>query len=653
MVQKQVSVRIVSQGGDKLKAEFAQIGQVGETSFGRVQRSSTAMGGSLQNAGFQVQDFFVQVAAGTSATQALAQQLPQLLGGMGLIGVLAGTAVAAIAVLGKGLLGARDDAAALEQTIRALDDAVSSLETANGRAAKGFNDLRATYGANAEAARQLFEIQREIAQMRADQAFGAASRDVAGAIGGGVVDFSAEQLRVNADLLQQAKTDYAEITAQIEAFGDINSAVAQAEWEALQQRKIGNDLAFRSLVEYRSELETIADTFGVSEQAASALAVAAAQVAEADTSADRLTAARALSEAIYEQTDGLRGASTEAMDLYDSLLDAVSAGLDLSALDIASGIRSGADEAARLADNLLNASRNYGRIQNTGQSGPDAARRAVLDLNAPGVVTGTLASGAGGAFVAPPSRSSGGGGRSGGGGGGGGGARQPDLTREAQRLYEQTRTEAEKFAAEQERINVLFQQGLIEADTYQRAIDMIGEKYRGAGESQDFFAGVTQDLKDAFLDAAVTGEASFERIGQAIKRAALEALIFGEGPLAKVFGGGLLGGLLGGRRSGTGILGLPSFDGGGFTGSRPRVGGMDGKGGFLAMLHPEETVLDHTRGHRAGGGASVNLTVSIDARGAQEGVAEQIDRKMAQALPELERRAVAAVARSRSRGALV
>ena len=50
------------------------------------------------------------------------------------------------------------------------------------------------------------------------------------------------------------------------------------------------------------------------------------------------------------------------------------------------------------------------------------------------------------------------------------------------------------------------------------------------------------------------------------------------------------------------ILGnLLTFDGGGYTGNAPRSGGLDGKGGFLSVLHPRETVLDHTRGQSAGG----------------------------------------------------
>ncbi|GLS27734.1 hypothetical protein [Marinibactrum halimedae] len=41
---------------------------------------------------------------------------------------------------------------------------------------------------------------------------------------------------------------------------------------------------------------------------------------------------------------------------------------------------------------------------------------------------------------------------------------------------------------------------------------------------------------------------------------------------------------------------MQSFDGGGFTGYGPRSGGIDGKGGFPAILHPNETVMDHTKG---------------------------------------------------------
>ena len=40
-------------------------------------------------------------------------------------------------------------------------------------------------------------------------------------------------------------------------------------------------------------------------------------------------------------------------------------------------------------------------------------------------------------------------------------------------------------------------------------------------------------------------------------------------------------------------IGVPGFDGGGYTGDGARSGGLDGKGGFLSVLHPQETVIDH------------------------------------------------------------
>ena len=57
------------------------------------------------------------------------------------------------------------------------------------------------------------------------------------------------------------------------------------------------------------------------------------------------------------------------------------------------------------------------------------------------------------------------------------------------------------------------------------------------------------------------------------------------------------------------FLGLPSFDGGGYTGSGPRSGGLDGKGGRLAMVHPDETVIDHTKG-QSYGSAPVYVTIN-------------------------------------------
>lgn len=86
-----------------------------------------------------------------------------------------------------------------------------------------------------------------------------------------------------------------------------------------------------------------------------------------------------------------------------------------------------------------------------------------------------------------------------------------------------------------------------------------------------------------------------------------------------------------------------SFDGGGFTGGGGRSGGVDGKGGFPAILHPNETVVDHTRGQ--GGAAPVNVTLNIST-----GVAQTVRAEIANLLPQITNAAKAAVIDARKRG---
>lgn len=71
-----------------------------------------------------------------------------------------------------------------------------------------------------------------------------------------------------------------------------------------------------------------------------------------------------------------------------------------------------------------------------------------------------------------------------------------------------------------------------------------------------------------------------------------------------------------GSGGGGGILGaitsFLSFEGGGRTPSGPRTGGLDGKGGFLAVVHPDETWIDETKpGARSQRGHVTHNNVAI------------------------------------------
>ena len=89
-----------------------------------------------------------------------------------------------------------------------------------------------------------------------------------------------------------------------------------------------------------------------------------------------------------------------------------------------------------------------------------------------------------------------------------------------------------------------------------------------------------------------------------------------------------------------------AFDGGGYTGSGPRSGGLDGKGGFMAMLHPRETVVDHTKGQGVGGEV-INVTQNINV---STGVQQTVRAEIKQLMPQIADSAKAAVVDAKRRG---
>ena len=89
---------------------------------------------------------------------------------------------------------------------------------------------------------------------------------------------------------------------------------------------------------------------------------------------------------------------------------------------------------------------------------------------------------------------------------------------------------------------------------------------------------------------------------------------------------------------------IPSGDGGGYTGNGARSGGLDGKGGFMAMLHPQETVVDHTKG---GSGAGVTVVQNINVT---TGVQQTVRAEIRQLMPQIAASAKGAVLDAKRRG---
>ena len=223
------------------------------------------------------------------------------------------------------------------------------------------------------------------------------------------------------------------------------------------------------------------------------------------------------------------------------------------------------------------------------------------------------------------------------GGGGGGIASNTDQEREAidgvvDSLKDQIAAIGETSTA-RKTAQALRQAGVsLYSKEGQQIADLV-EQYAEMQEAQRINEDISRSLKDAILDFALEGTDALDGMTKAFQRMALEAALFGEGMMGNG-GGGLIGGLVdsaagalsgllggsasagGGGSASAGPLTGPNiivdnYDGGGYTGSGARTGGLDGRGGFMAMMHPRERVYDESRGQSRGqqGGVVNNIKV--------------------------------------------
>lgn len=524
MNQHSIGVRMQVVGGDRVKAELVQIGRTGTQSLDGITKSSRATSFQMQNAALQVGDFFVQVAGGQSATRALAQQLPQLLGGFGLFGALAGAAFAALSPLVAKMFDGEDVSRELDERMKSLADSTRAHADAVKAAQVPIAELAAQYGALADEvlrARQNM-VDLTAAQSMSDQnaALDATARTVGGAaldiIGPADID-ALDEFIVKGEIARSK-------LAELDAFSPDGRMIAE-QLAAVQQ---------------------LADAYGLT-------AEEALRLVQASTLMENTSGVEAQAEA----ADALRAALVDAfgsVEAVDAALPGVLGKLDAlvdSAGRFASNMAASADEAIRMAQNFAAAQQKIaaeGKVY-SGRGGDPRTS------NSQGVGEFTYSGPALDANNNPVVR----GGRSGGGGGGGGGV--DPRVREAERWFERTRTAAERYAEELADLNELQKLGYLDADTYARAVEEIGKSYGTASDQAKFFEGVQTDLKEGLLDAIVSGKDLadvFENLAKSIARAALEAALFNTGPFAAGGGtgggllGGLLGGLFGGFRAGGG-----------------------------------------------------------------------------------------------------
>lgn len=540
--------------------------------------------GGARNALLQINQLGQQAAATGDVMGALAIQMPDILGGFGgLPALIAGAAVGLGAAFIPKLMESRNETKALEQDLMATFGTAQSAADAAREAQDRYTAAIALTGPaqslvtgeilqnlqlEAQAREALAELERmklEDQRRAAEQALASERRELENLI-------SVEIAASRRPPLRGRETEV-EITARVR---EENEAIVRS----IQRQQAELDLVNALLGQNGDEASTFVDSL-IEAQAASesvAGAVGGVDFGEAIQGARALSAELGITLHQAMQIRGLVGGAAQARNA-ETVYDPRDPRFDA--------------EAARL-----------GRMRDQ-MGAMDAATVSPFDTDRMRQEAEAAAKAA--------SR----GARSGGSSGGSRATKVDPREREAAQVIkeiESARVAAlsatQRYNEELRDLQELERMGYLSASEYASAVSMIETELRDT-RFEPLISGIDQ-VSDSMARAVIEGkgvQGALAAVGVAAQQAAQQVLASGlRNLLMSVLvpgggaGGGFLSGLFGGGRRG-----LPSFDGGGSTGDGLRTGGIDGRGGFLAINHPNETIIDHSRGQGMGG---VNVVVN-------------------------------------------
>ncbi|OWJ78423.1 hypothetical protein [Haematobacter genomosp. 1] len=422
----------------------------------------------IQNTAAQFADLAVQIGSGTSVLTALGQQIPQILGPLGTVGALAGVAAAVFFPLANamGLFG--EESVDVAKQLKEVNTAISDLRSITAQYADGdLEKLREKYGQVTDQLWAMVEAQRTLARIDARQALDTAI--------GGITEVSQP--------------------------GMIDSLRGYAASEAGQLRFLRDELSLTD--EQARQLYDALNALGT-----------AAGPQEQLTAFEQL---RALAADMLLSQENL---SAEQLTLLKNIVAGEDATRQLVAAtaEIAPGITTAADEANRLASNLLEAMSLRNRLA---QQNPGGGRGEINQWNYrepdPNVFTmddvsswereqaearRKAESEARKAARKAQTESERDAKRA-----------AKEMARDAEQVFNSTRTAAEQYALEMDKLNVLLKAGAISQDTYNRAAQSLGDEFTQAGQ---FASAVSDELRSSFsglFDGIVSGS---QNAGEAI-----------------------------------------------------------------------------------------------------------------------------------------
>lgn len=533
--------------------------------------------GAIQQAGFQIGDFATQVAGGQSALVAFAQQGSQLAGILGPGGAVLGAVIAIGGAIAGGLVRAfsegSEEAKTLAERIRDVAESTDELTAAQVRALKAdfFAGNRDRLQKITAERQRIKELNEEIAENERLMQQQAGQRDTG--MTSGILGTTVQGLRDQAASTSQLAERNRELRKELdETQASIDTYFQSADQlnKEIQELIFGEDDHAKTLERVKEEVNDLnaslqfqIDTYGESERAIQLAKIQ--QLAKNGADAEAVRQARELTNALYDKI--------EAEEMESRMQR------DLAQLDPAQA------EFNRYADQI-------DRIEEYNISAAEKER----------------------------------------------------LREEAFWQHQQKMQQIAKQGAETVNIEQTYWQQYLESlelglrdfeELSSSVINNFSSSFGNALESVVFDFVSVEDAGKQMLETILRG--TINALGQmAAQWLAYQAVqaAFGAATIASTTAqastaaaawapaAALASLATGGANAAPAALaltsttalsqglamagGVPSFDGGGYTGDGSRTRGLDGKGGFLAMLHPQEQVIDKTKGQSMGG-VTVNV----------------------------------------------
>lgn len=589
----------------------------GFTRAGRTTSNFAASGG-LRNVSMQLSQVAQQGAVTGNYMQALAFQLPDLALGFGSVGIAIGALGAMLGPAAIEMLQTADASKELKKTLDALEASVKRVQSAQGRLTSG--KLTEQYGSMRGEAQQLLEVERQIASLRAQQSLRTASRGVAEGFGlGGAFALNPQDVADYVQAVQALREERDRLDSSVGQMSDAEFAAANKRVSEIKEQ-------MKTLRAVSSGMTDLQDMLGITGEEAREVAVRFAEIGEADGPQKQAEAMIALVDYISQASGNLSEASEEGKTLYDQLLNAAFSALDLAAVDIATGIGKGADEAERLAQNLalakqgqilLNAARNNpdfydprGEAKNSGSRDPNAYS---VPLGLPPVSM-------------PPNprtktkRS------------GSGASKEAKLNKALAATYDKIAEAGGRYAAELARIIDLHEAGAISEEDFKDAVKTLSGEIDAAARAARQLESVFADTFTSILSGAESVSDALSNLLGRLGDMALNAAFSG------LFDGALggLGFLFGGKRA----------SGGAARGGVPYLVNENTPNSEVFVPSQNGAVLNVAQAQRAlsgmggGGGAGVMMTYApvIDARGADQAAVARLEAAMVQQSRDFEAR---------------